>query len=97
MEYDWYSKAPEELQDHLKQLGEQGFRARQIFKWLHQRHAVSFEEMTDLGKALREKLQGLEPLQPVQIEQKQIAADGTGTGKFLIRLADGMAIESVLM
>ena len=97
MEYDWYSQSVEELQVHLKELGEQGFRAKQIFKWLHQRHAVSFEEMTDLGKNLREKLQENEPLMPVQIEQKQIAADGTGTGKFLIRLADGKAIESVLM
>ena len=97
MGYDWYSQSVEELQVHLKELGEQGFRAKQIFKWLHQRHAVSFEEMTDLGKNLRAKLQENEPLMPVQIEQKQIAAEGTGTGKFLIRLADGKAIESVLM
>lgn len=97
MGYDWYSQSVEELQIHLKELGEQGFRAKQIFKWLHQRHAVSFDEMTDLGKNLREKLQEKEPLESVWIEQKQIAADGTGTGKFLIRLADGKAIESVLM
>ncbi len=97
MGYDWYSQSVEELQVHLKELGEQGFRAKQIFKWLHQRHAVGFNEMTDLGKNLREKLEEKEPLMPVQIEQKQIAADGTGTGKFLIRLADGKAIESVLM
>ena len=96
MGYDWYSQSAEELQQHLKEMGEQSFRAKQIFKWLHQRHAVSFDEMTDLGKALREKLQAQEPLQPVQIEQKQIA-DDTGTGKFLIRLSDGRAIESVLM
>ncbi|MBQ7015831.1 MAG: 23S rRNA (adenine(2503)-C(2))-methyltransferase RlmN [Firmicutes bacterium] len=95
MGYDWYSQSVEQLQAHLKELGEQGFRAKQIFKWLHQRHAVCFDEMTDLGKTLREKLQAKEPLMPVQIEQKQIAADGTG--KFLIRLADGKAIESVLM
>ncbi len=97
MGYDWYSQTVEELQVHLKELGEQGFRAKQIFKWLHQRHAVSFDEMTDLGKNLREKLQQQESLMPVQIEQKQMADDGTGTGKFLIRLADGKAIESVLM
>lgn len=97
MGYDWYSQPVEQLQVHLKELGEQGFRAKQIFKWLHQRHAVSFDEMTDLGKNLREKLQEKEPLEAVQIEQKQIASDGTGTGKFLIRLSDGKAIESVLM
>ncbi|MBQ7050280.1 MAG: 23S rRNA (adenine(2503)-C(2))-methyltransferase RlmN, partial [Firmicutes bacterium] len=77
MGYDWYSQSVEQLQAHLKELGEQGFRAKQIFKWLHQRHAVCFDEMTDLGKTLREKLQAKEPLMPVQIEQKQIAADGT--------------------
>ncbi len=97
MGYDWFSQSVEELQVHLKELGEQGFRAKQIFRWLHQRHAVGFDEMTDLGKNLRDKLQEKEPLMPVQIEQKQIAADGTGTGKFLIRLSDGRAIESVLM
>ena len=97
MGYDWYSQSVEQLQDHLKEMGEQGFRAKQIFRWLHQRHAVSFEEMTDLGKALREKLQEQEPLNPAWIEQEQIASDGTGTGKFLIRLSDGKAVESVLM
>ena len=97
MGYDWYSKSIEELQDHLRTLGEPGFRAKQIFRWLHQKQAVSFEEMTDLGKALREKLSEQQPLEPVRIEQKQMAADGTGTGKYLIRLADGRAIESVLM
>lgn len=97
MEYDWYSQSVEELQQHLKEMGEQGFRAKQIFRWLHQRHAVSFDQMTDLGKALREKLQQQEPLRPVQIAQKQEASDGTETGKFLIRLSDGKAVESVLM
>lgn len=92
---DWYSMSLAELTSQLEQLGEKGFRAKQIFRWLHQRHVGSFEEMTDLGKALREKLQKVQPLEPVQVELRQTADDGTG--KFLIRLADGRAVESVLM
>ncbi len=101
MQYDWYSKSIPELQAYISELGEQGFRALQIFKWLHQKHAQSFEEMSDLSRGLREKLQEIAPLRPAYIEQRQIAEDGTG--KFLIRLpaegeaAEGAAIESVLM
>lgn len=106
MRYDWYSKSIPELQDYLEQLGEKRFRALQIFRWLHAKQAVCFGEMSDLSKSLREKLQNEAPLEPVHIEQRQIAEDGTG--KFLIRLpsmaADiaqssqvGAAVESVLM
>lgn len=95
MEYDWYSSSVAELQTCLEQMGEKPFRARQIFRWLHQGHAVSFEEMTDLGKGLREKLASGQPLRPVKILQRQTASDGTG--KFLVQLADGKAVESVLM
>ena len=40
-----------------EELGEKRFRAHQVMKWIHHRHATSFEEMTDLGKALRARLE----------------------------------------
>lgn len=94
MGYDWYSRSVPELQAHLQQMEEPPFRAGQIFRWLHQRHAVSFDEMTDLSRKLRKRLQAESPLEPVRIEQKQESPD---TSKYLIRLPDGRAIESVLM
>ena len=47
----------EELTQEMKTLGEKPFRARQIYAWLHQKLAGDFQEMTDLSKALRERLE----------------------------------------
>ena len=52
---DIKSMTQEEMAAWLKELGEPSFRAKQVFTWLH-RGAISFEEMTDLSKSLREKL-----------------------------------------
>lgn len=92
---DWYSQSVEELAETLQRLGEPSYRSKQLFRWLHQRGAQSFDGMSDLGKALRQRLEELAPLTPVQVEQRQTAEDGTV--KFLMRLADGRYVESVLM
>ena len=47
----------EELQEEVKMLGEKAFRAKQIYEWLHQKQADSFDEMTNLSKNLRTKLE----------------------------------------
>ena len=46
----------EQLQEEMKGIGEKAFRGKQIYEWLHVRLADSFDEMTNLSKALREKL-----------------------------------------
>lgn len=92
---DWYSYDLPELEEQMKALGEKAFRAKQLFKQLHNRRAQSFEEMTDLSQSLKQKLNEKMPLDCLQIVQEQTEADGTG--KFLLKLSDGSLIESVLM
>jgi len=86
---------PEELTAWLKEQGEPAFRARQVFKWLY-RGVTSFGEMTDLSKALRQKLEETALLAPPTVARKQVSAQD-GTVKYLWRLADGNCVESVLM
>ena len=84
-----------EMTVFFQQLGEPAFRAKQVFQWLH-RGARSFGEMTNLSKALREKLTKTCSLCPPQVERKQVSALD-GTIKYLWRLGDGNCIETVLM
>ncbi len=92
---DIKSMTPEELAVWLKERGEPAFRARQVFKWLY-RGAASFEEMTDLSKALRRRLEETARLTPPEAARKQVSQQD-GTIKYLWRLADGNCVESVLM
>ena len=92
---DIKSMTQEELTAWLKELGEPSFRAKQIFRWLY-RGVRSFDEMTDLSKALREKLAGATLLTPPTVARKQVSAQD-GTIKYLWELADGNCVESVLM
>lgn len=86
----------EQLQSELETLGEKKFRAKQVYEWLHIRLAGSFEEMTNLSKALREKLDAEYEILPVlMLEKQESALDGTN--KFLFQLYDGNVVESVLM
>ena len=85
----------EELTSFFKELGEPAFRAKQVFQWMH-RGATSFDEMSNLSKALREKLTDQCYLTKPQVERKQVSAID-GTIKYLWRLMDGNCIETVLM
>ena len=84
-----------EMAAYFKELGEPAFRAGQVFRWLH-RGARSFEEMTNLSKALREKLTAACTISAPTVERKQVSALD-GTIKYLWRLKDGNCIETVLM
>ena len=84
-----------EMSAYFKELGEPAFRARQVFQWLH-RGVGSFDEMTNLSKALREKLAAECALCPPRVARKQVSAQD-GTIKYLWRLGDGNCIETVLM
>lgn len=81
------------LETLISQLGEKPFRARQIAKWLYEKNARSFDEMTDLSKALREQLHTQAQISPNRVLQTVSSADGTT--KFLIQLADGQTLECV--
>jgi len=69
------------------------FRARQVYLHLHRRGAVSFDEMTDLSAALRERLRDRFDITLPELVERRPAEDGTT--KYLLRLADGASIESV--
>ncbi len=92
---DIKSLLPEELSAELAAMGEPAFRAGQIFTWLR-RGCGSFDEMTNLSKATRAKLsQQFSLSAPVRL-QKQVSAQD-GTVKYLWGLADGNAVETVVM
>ena len=86
----------EQLTEELLQIGEKKFRAKQIYSWIHEKLADSFDEMTNLSKELREKLKvnyTLCSLDAVAVQTSKI----DGTQKYLFRLHDGHVVESVLM
>ena len=92
---DLRSLLPEELALALAPLDMPPYRSRQIFAWLQQRGAQAFEEMTDLSKADRLRLAERLRIAPCAVERKQTSPDGTV--KYLFRLEDDEAVESVLM
>ncbi len=84
-----------EIKEYLKKLGEQPYRAEQIFYWLND-GVRAFDEMTNLPKTLREKLDESCYIAGVQIE-KRLVSQIDGTVKYLYKLSDGEYIESVFM
>ncbi len=96
MEQDVKSLNQKELEAVLVSLGEKPFRARQIYHWMHVRHASSFDEMTDISKALQEKLKAgcqMPVLRQVTVQRSKL----DGTMKYLFALPDGNMVESVRM
>lgn len=85
----------EDLKQELISIGEKGFRAEQIFKWLYQEKVKSFDEMTNLSLELREKLKNNYTICNYNILKKLESSDGTK--KYLFDILDGNIIESVLM
>ncbi|QUO38069.1 23S rRNA (adenine(2503)-C(2))-methyltransferase RlmN [Dysosmobacter sp. Marseille-Q4140] len=92
---DLKSMTEAEVTDTLRAMGEPAFRGKQVFSWLH-RGAASYDDMTNLPKALREKLAAEHPFTVPAVERKQVSAQD-GTIKYLWRLGDGNCVESVLM
>ena len=86
----------EELQEYIESIGEKKFHAKQIFKWIHRVHVSSFDEMTDISKSLREKLKENTYILNLEVLQVQVSKKDD-THKFLIKLSDNNAIESVFM
>jgi len=78
-----------------ERLGEKRFRAVQLFRWIHQKGAGQFDDMTDLAKALREKLKTTACMQPLKLVTQHMSADGTI--KWLFDVGGGNAIETVFI
>ena len=74
-------------------LGEKHFRATQLYRWIHQKGASDFSQMTDLAKSLREKLTGKAHIQGLQVISEHKSADGTI--KWLFDVGQGNAVEAV--
>ena len=92
---DLKSMTPEELTAWCKEQGMPAFRGKQIFQWFG-RGVSSVEEMTNLPKALREKIDQEGQFSAPVVERKQVSKLD-GTIKYLWRLSDGNCIETVLM
>ncbi|MHC0037215.1 dual-specificity RNA methyltransferase RlmN [Pseudoneobacillus sp. C159] len=90
-----YSLQLDELKAWLQENGEKPFRAEQIFDWLYKKRIVSYEEMSNLSKGLRDKLSNSYSLTTLKTIIQQTSTDGTI--KFLFELHDGYSIETVLM
>ena len=84
-----------ELADILKELGQPKFRAKQVFTWLH-KGVRSYDEMTNLPKALRDALAEHYPINAPKVVRKQ-ESQKDGTIKYLWELSDGNCVETVLM
>jgi 23S rRNA (adenine2503-C2)-methyltransferase len=83
------------LRVYVAELGEQAYRGDQVMKWGYHRGAAGFADMTDLSKAFRERLEVLAEFRAPRVESVQQSSDGTR--KWLLRLDDGNAIETVLI
>lgn len=85
----------EALSAYCERLGEKRFRAVQLFRWIHQRGARDFDQMSDLAKSLRAKLAGCATIRPLPVISEHVSADGTV--KWLFDVGAGNAVESVFI
>ena len=92
---DVLSLTLEDWEARLKELGEPKFRAAQAVDWIFRRRVRTWEEMTNLPAALREKLRTEFP--PVSLTQVRVSGSEDTTRKFLFKLGDGQLVESVLI
>ena len=95
MKQDILSMLPEEIEQELVKLGEPKFRAGQVFEWLH-KGVRDFDQMSNLPRALREKLRLNYRLYQPKVLRKQVS-QLDGTIKYLWELEDGNAVETVVM
>jgi 23S rRNA (adenine2503-C2)-methyltransferase len=92
---DFRKKTKAELKEFFEHQGKKAFRAKQVFEWLWQKGAVSFDEMTNLSKNDRQLLGEHFVINPLTLKDEQRSRDGTIKSAF--ELHDGHLIESVLI
>lgn len=89
-----YDLTLKELEDYLISIGEKSFRASQIYEGLYKKRLTTFDEITNISKELRQKLNDTFSLYKIKLLVKQT---GDNVNKYLFELEDGNKIESVLM
>ena len=82
-----------ELTDFVAGLGEPGYRAMQIFKALHERRLGSFDDITDLPKRFRSRLDEAAEISRLKVESRYVSTDGTR--RYLMKTTDGFPVETV--
>jgi 23S rRNA (adenine2503-C2)-methyltransferase len=85
----------DELVEFMKELGEPRYRADQLFRGINQRRLQSFAEMTDLPKALRDRLNEIATPSMLTVESKYVSSDGTR--RYLMKTRDGNPVEAVFI
>ncbi len=85
----------EGLTAFCESLGEKAFRARQLFRWVHQSGVADYDTMTDIAKSLRQKLRGVAEVRALPVKAQHISADGTI--KWLFDVGGGDAVETVFI
>lgn len=94
---DLTSYTKEELENLIvEELGDKKFRAGQVYEWIHKKHVTSYDEMLNVPKALKEKLESVAPMNSPEIITFQ-ESKIDGTRKYLYKLYDNQVIESVFM
>ncbi len=84
-----------QMEQFFLDIGEKKFRAQQVLKWIHHAGVTDIDEMTNLGKVLRQKLLGLAEVRPPEIVSQHDSSDGTR--KWAIRVTGGGLVEAVLI
>ncbi|MFY0598061.1 MAG: 23S rRNA (adenine(2503)-C(2))-methyltransferase RlmN [Cyclobacteriaceae bacterium] len=95
MKKDIRQSTLKQLTEYFLSVGEKAFRAKQVYEWIWVKSAHSFEHMTNLSKALRDKLQAEFEIRPISIDNSQHSNDGTIKSAF--KLYDDELIEGVLI
>ena len=84
-----------ELENYFEEMGEKKFRTKQVYEWLWQKHAQSFDDMTNISKDLRSKLGEQFTLPALTVDTTQYSSDGTIKSRF--KTHDGNLVEGVLI
>ncbi|HET8730724.1 MAG TPA: 23S rRNA (adenine(2503)-C(2))-methyltransferase RlmN [Moraxellaceae bacterium] len=85
----------QQMEDYFVSLGEKKFRAQQVIKWIHQLGVDDFEQMTNVSKALRQKLARIAEIRAPEVVHREYSADGTR--KWVLRVGEGSMVETVLI
>jgi len=85
----------QEIEQYFESIGEKKFRSKQVYEWLWQKHALSFDDMTNLSKELRAKLADEFSFPALKVDATQYSADGTIKSRF--KTFDGHLVEGVLI
>ncbi len=87
----------EQLIELMKEMGQSAFRATQIMEWIWKKRVGSFEQMSNIAPALRERLSSQFSLLTMELEEVSESTGNSRTKKMLSRLADGELVESVII